>query len=92
MKEGSFAIDQLNVSEVSWNSLECESQMSESHVDGAYNVTQLMRAVAEPLLVSHFGENIIEELFNRYKKILTDRMSKEKTKFVNVTILLTRKP
>ncbi|WJX88782.1 hypothetical protein P8452_70830 [Trifolium repens] len=97
LKEGSFSIDQLGVSEVNWNALdnwnnfECESQMSESHSDGSYNVTQCMRAVSEPLLISHFGESIIEELFKRYQEILNDRMSKEKTKFVNVTILLTRK-
>jgi len=53
---------------------------------------QCMRAVSEPLLISHFGESIIEELFNHYQEILVDRMSKEKTKFVNVTVVLTRNP
>ncbi|XP_058736176.1 salicylate carboxymethyltransferase-like [Vicia villosa] len=98
LKEGSFNVDQLEVSEVNWNVLDewnalaCESHSSESLNDGAYNVTQCMRAVSEPMLINHFGESIIEDLFNRYQEILIDRMSKEKTKFVNVTISLTRKP
>jgi jasmonate O-methyltransferase len=50
-----------------------------------------MRAVAEPLLASHFGEAIIEEVFARYLNILVDRMSKEKTKFINVSISMTKK-
>ncbi|XP_057420276.1 S-adenosyl-L-methionine:benzoic acid/salicylic acid carboxyl methyltransferase 3-like [Lotus japonicus] len=97
LKEGSFAINRLEVSEVNWNAMdECnvfefESEMNESLSDSGYNVAQCMRAVAEPLLVNHFGEAIIEKVFSRYQEILADRMSKEKTKFVNVTILMTRK-
>ena len=97
LKEGSFAINRLEVSEVNWNALDewnaldFESERSESLSDGGYNVAQCMRAVAEPMLISHFGEAIIEEVFCRYQQILAERMSKEKTKFINVTILLTRK-
>ncbi|KHN22766.1 Salicylate O-methyltransferase [Glycine soja] len=97
LKEGSFAINRLEVSEVNWdafddwNALEFESERADSLSDGGYNVAQCMRAVAEPMLVSHFGEAIIEEVFSRYQQILADRMSKEKTKFTNVTILLTKK-
>ncbi|KAJ1411042.1 SAM dependent carboxyl methyltransferase, partial [Sesbania bispinosa] len=98
LNEGSFIINRLEVSEVNWNVFDKQSNfnfdseiLSETLKDGGYNVAQCMRAVAEPLLVSHFGEAIIEEVFDRYQEILADRMSKEKTKFVNVTILLTRK-
>ncbi|KAG4941311.1 hypothetical protein JHK87_045182 [Glycine soja] len=97
LKEGSFAINRLEVSEVNWNAfddrnaLEFESERSDTLSDGGYNVAQCMRAVAEPMLVSHFAEAIIEEVFSRYQQILTDRMSKEQTKFINVTVLLTRK-
>lgn len=97
LKEGSFAINRLEVSEVNWNAMdernafEFESEMNESLSDAGYNVAQSVRAVAEPMLVNHFGEAIIENVFSRYQEILADRMSKEKTKFVNVTILLTRK-
>ncbi|KAF5454419.1 hypothetical protein F2P56_024086 [Juglans regia] len=82
LKEGSFSIDCLEVSEVNWSVY--------NNNDG-YNVAQCMRAVAEPLLVSHFGEAIIEEVFSRYREILSDRISKENTCFVNVIVSLIKK-
>lgn len=47
-----------------------------------------MRAVAEPLLIDHFGKEISGEVFKRYEALLDDRMSKEKNAFVNVVISL----
>ncbi|AES95026.1 putative salicylate carboxymethyltransferase [Medicago truncatula] len=97
LREGSFTIDRLEVTEVHWNAyndwneVDFRSSLSKSLIDGAYNVTKCMRAVAEPLLVSHFGETIIEEVFGRYLEILVDRMSKERTEFINVSISLTKK-
>ncbi|XP_061354024.1 S-adenosyl-L-methionine:benzoic acid/salicylic acid carboxyl methyltransferase 3-like [Gastrolobium bilobum] len=97
LKEGSFTINRLDVFEVNWNpfynwnAFYSEYEISESLSDGGYNVAQLLRAVTEPLLVSHFGEAIIDEVFSRYQVILSDRMSKEKTEFTNITMSLTRK-
>ncbi|KHN36081.1 salicylate carboxymethyltransferase-like [Glycine soja] len=96
-KEGSFSITSLEVTVVPWNAydngnaFDSECGFSKSLSNGGYNVTKCMRAVAEPLLVSHFGEAIIEEVFSRYQQILTERMSKEKTEFVNVTISMIRR-
>ncbi|CAJ2646455.1 unnamed protein product [Trifolium pratense] len=98
LREGSFTIDCLEVTTVHWNAyddfndVDFESDdLSKPFIDGAYNVTNCMRAVAEPLLVSHFGEAIIEEVFGRYLEILVDRMSKEQTEFINVSISMTKK-
>ncbi|KAI9081277.1 hypothetical protein K1719_036777 [Acacia pycnantha] len=99
VKQGSFSINRVEVSAVNWNAYDDagwntkNSEFSESEVasDGGYNVAKCMRAVAEPLLISHFGESVIEEVFRRYQEILTDRMSKEKTEFINVTLSVTRK-
>ena len=73
-----------------WNKKNSEFSEYEVVSDGGYNVSNCMRAVAEPLLISHFGEGIIEEVFKRYQEILTDYMSKEKTEFINVTLYVTR--
>ncbi|KAK7307519.1 hypothetical protein VNO77_40655 [Canavalia gladiata] len=95
-KEGSFTIIGLEVSVVPWDAYDklnaSDSEcLSKSASNGGYNVTKCMRAVAEPLLVNHFGEAIIEEVFGRYQEILVDRMSKEKTEFVNVSISMIRR-
>ncbi|KAK7309310.1 hypothetical protein RJT34_05930 [Clitoria ternatea] len=92
LKEGSFTINGLEVTEMPWNAFDSECSLHTSVSDGGYNVTKCMRAVAEPLLVSHFGEAVIELVFSRYQHILIERMSKEKTEFVNVSISMTRKP
>ncbi|KAA8547402.1 hypothetical protein F0562_003734 [Nyssa sinensis] len=88
--EGSFAIDRLEATEVNWNAYDNEFCPSEAFKDGGYNVAKCMRAVAEPLLVSHFGEIIIDEVFSRYREIVANRMSKEKTQFINVVVSLTK--
>ncbi|XAR57923.1 Salicylate carboxymethyltransferase [Bertholletia excelsa] len=87
-KEGSFTINTLEVSRVNWRA--CGSEFSPPGELG-YDVAQCMRAVAEPLLASHFGGSIIDEVFERYQRIVADRMAKEKTEFFNVTVSMTRK-
>ncbi|MED6220952.1 S-adenosyl-L-methionine:benzoic acid/salicylic acid carboxyl methyltransferase 3 [Stylosanthes scabra] len=88
MKEGSFSIDRLEVSEVHWNPFNDDDSFSG---DGGYHVANLMRPVAEPLLANHFGEAIIEDAFRRYQRILTSVMSKETTTmFINVSVSMTR--
>lgn len=90
-KEGSFTIADLKVSVVPWNGFDSECGLSKSLSNGGYNVAKCMRAVAESMLVSHFGEAIIEEVFDRYQEILTERMSKEKTEFVNISLSVIRR-
>lgn len=90
-KEGSFVVNRIQVSKVDWNVYNNNQfNPSKGLRDGGYNVAKYMRAVAEPILISHFGEGIIDELFIRYGEIIMDRMGKEKTEFVNVTISLTK--
>jgi jasmonate O-methyltransferase len=62
LTEGSFTINQLEASEVNL-----------SELDDGYNLAQCIRAVAEPLLISHFGRDITKEVFNRFQKIVTDQ-------------------
>ncbi|KAI9075272.1 hypothetical protein K1719_042773 [Acacia pycnantha] len=86
-KEGSFTLNRLEVFEVSW-----KASCGEEHNDNSdgYKVGQMIRAVAEPLLVSHFGEAIIDDVFHRYQHILADHMSKEKALFLNLAVSLTK--
>lgn len=74
-KEGSFKIDHLEVSEVNQNVV----------YDGLNNDSEafyeeLGRYAAICVrAISHFGKSIIWEVFRRYTKIMTSRMSQEKT-------------
>ncbi|KAI8019826.1 Salicylate carboxymethyltransferase [Camellia lanceoleosa] len=92
-KDGSFTIDRLEVSRVDWNACKtelCPSSTDQEFKEDGYDVAKCMRAVAESLLVSHFGVEIIDEVFERYKKIVADRMAKERTEFFNVIVSMTR--
>ncbi|KAK4434005.1 Salicylate carboxymethyltransferase [Sesamum alatum] len=89
-KEGSFTINCLEASEIAWAACGGSGFYSPEGDDG-YDVAKCMRSVAEPLLVEHFGELVIDQLFENYRNILSDRMSKEDTKFINVTVSMTRK-
>nr|BCT65992.1 putative methyltransferase [Lotus japonicus] len=92
LKEGSFTINCLEISEVHWNAHDGWNAFDSKSLDsvGGYNVTKCMRAVNEPLLITHFGEAVIDEIFRRYHAILIDRTSKNNVKFINLSISMTR--
>lgn len=86
--EGSFAVDRLEISEVNWNV--CGNNDSCASA-GAYKFARCMRAVAEPMLASHFREEgVLDEVFRRYGELAADRMAKERTEFINVSVSLKR--
>ncbi|KAI3412631.1 uncharacterized protein J3R85_017067 [Psidium guajava] len=87
-KQGSFSIDCLEVSEVNWSVFDTDLDPNVALEDGVYDLARCMRAVAEPLVLHHFGEEIIDEVFKRYKAQLAARMSTENPAFVNVVISL----
>ncbi|KAF7809703.1 salicylate carboxymethyltransferase [Senna tora] len=76
VKEGSFNINRINVSEVNWDASGGWKAMADG--DGGYNVAKCIRAVAEPLLTSHFGESIVDEVFTRFQEILTDHSTRSR--------------
>ncbi|XP_075674765.1 S-adenosyl-L-methionine:benzoic acid/salicylic acid carboxyl methyltransferase 3-like [Castanea sativa] len=90
LKEGYFSIDRLEVFAIKWNDFDNEFNASNAFSDDGYKVAKYMRVVAESMLVSHFGDTIIDEVFLRYGKIITDRISKENCQFINVTISITK--
>ncbi|KMT14984.1 hypothetical protein BVRB_3g064890 [Beta vulgaris subsp. vulgaris] len=89
-KEGSFNLNQVLITEVNWKPNEQYKNPYDKSSDHA-NFTNCMRAVAEYLLISHFGEAILEEVFRRYEKMVKISMAKEKNVFTNITVSLTRK-
>lgn len=78
-KEGSFTIDLLRT---------LEHQM-DSSCEG-YNEAQSVRAFAQPLLVSHFGDDnkLMDVVFNKCREIYANTMAKEKNIFTNVIVSL----
>ncbi|XP_073127340.1 salicylate carboxymethyltransferase [Henckelia pumila] len=91
-KEGSFGINHLETSEISWAAWGKGFHAAAAAEPDGNNVSGCMRSVAEPLLSERFGESVMDQIFDKYSKILCDRLAKgEEPKFVNVTVSMTRK-
>ncbi|CAN1792617.1 Salicylate carboxymethyltransferase [Linum perenne] len=84
-KDGSFVIECIEIKEMSLDPYEAQN-------NGGHNVAKYMRAVAEPLLVRHFGSDasFIDAVFRRYSVIVSESMAAVKTNFVHLSVSLTK--
>ncbi|KAJ4982457.1 hypothetical protein NE237_033294 [Protea cynaroides] len=88
--EGSFYLDGLEIFDINWDGSD-EDNNKEFKFDrftSGQKVAKLIRAVTEPLIVYHFGDSVIDVLFNRYMEYINDHLLKEEGKFVNFVISL----
>ncbi|GMY23513.1 probable jasmonic acid carboxyl methyltransferase 1 isoform X1 [Fagus crenata] len=92
-KEGSFVIDRLETFEVNLDLH--DNDENKNYVFDKYtcgqDVAHLIRAISESLLAHHFGDAIIDDLFERYAERIGEHLSMEKTKHFNIVISMTRK-
>nr|XP_043622390.1 benzoate carboxyl methyltransferase-like [Erigeron canadensis] len=94
--EGSFSLDKLTNFHVNWDPYDTDytntNDLSEpaTHCHGT-NTAKVLRAVTEPLLTSHFGSFIIDDLFRRYGKHVAKHLAIKKTRHFNLAISLTKK-
>ncbi|PWA36929.1 anthranilate O-methyltransferase 3 [Artemisia annua] len=94
LNEGSFSINKLDVFQGNWDPYDTDytnmkdsNEASQIHGKNAANV---VRAVSEPLLTSHFGNSIVEEVFMRYGKYVAEHLAKKKTRYYNLVVSLTK--
>ncbi|KAI3496210.1 hypothetical protein L1887_38565 [Cichorium endivia] len=93
--EGSFFLDMLNVFQVNWDPHDTDyTSTKDFDVHNrihSINTAKALRAVMEPLLTSHFGNSIIDILFDNFKKHVALHLAKKKTRYYNIAISLSRK-
>ncbi|CAA7405841.1 unnamed protein product [Spirodela intermedia] len=85
-KEASFSVECLKVFETRLNLL-----LEHATVSIPQSITNCVQAVLEPLLVRHFGSDIIEALFSKYKKMIEEDRSIVKVKLSNLVVSLVYK-
>ncbi|KAJ4817701.1 S-adenosyl-L-methionine-dependent methyltransferases superfamily protein [Rhynchospora pubera] len=69
-------------------------KMTESNVDhiqSGANMAMSLRSVFEPVLVGHFGADIVDELFSRFAMNAAERLVKQKTKLHFLAVCLKKK-
>lgn len=89
--DGSFVLDHLEAFEIDWDG-------DGGHVYDTFEtqcrgrrVAKTIRAVVESMLESHFGNDMnMDELFRRFEQMVGDYLSKNKTKYMNFVVSLTR--
>ncbi|XP_043700464.1 S-adenosyl-L-methionine:benzoic acid/salicylic acid carboxyl methyltransferase 1-like [Telopea speciosissima] len=89
--EGSFYLDQFEIFDVNWDASDDDADNKECTFNRfitAQKVAQYVRAVIESLLACHFGDVVMDVLFNRYMEYVTDHLSKEEGKLTSIVISL----
>lgn len=93
--EGSFSVDRLHTFETNWDAQDGEDNKKfvfDKFVSGK-NAAKHIRAVTELMLASHFGNSIIDNVFERYAAHVSEYLSnyKEKAKHFNIVVSMTKK-
>ncbi|TVU31358.1 hypothetical protein EJB05_23041, partial [Eragrostis curvula] len=84
-----FNINQIQLFESNWDP---DDDSDGNHVPNAIqsgmNVAKCLRAVMEPLFVSHFGECILDKIFQMYARNVSKHLEKEKTNYSVIVVSL----
>lgn len=90
--EGSFTLQAMKTFKMGW-----DANLHNDIVDGIVDskmrgelIAKYHRAVFEPLLIDGFGENIMDELFSRFAKLLAQLIELETLEFTNIVLLLSK--
>ncbi|XP_057469069.1 probable jasmonic acid carboxyl methyltransferase 2 [Actinidia eriantha] len=95
--EGSFVVDRLETFEIDWDGGVLSNSISEARktdletFSSGQRVAKTIRAVVEPMLESHFGKQIMDDLFYRYSAIVDDYLSENRTKYIILVVSFTKK-
>ncbi|KAK2452363.1 S-adenosyl-L-methionine:benzoic acid/salicylic acid carboxyl methyltransferase [Trifolium repens] len=94
-KEGSFMVNSYETYEIDWDDgMELQNDHDDllgRKMSSGERVAKTIRAVVESMLESHFGSHIIDDLFQRYAKLVEDHLSKTRTKYINLVISLVKR-
>jgi jasmonate O-methyltransferase len=88
-KNGLFDVEHIKLFESNWDPQDdSEGGVVVDCASSGANVAQCIRAVLEPLIVDHFGEDIIEELFTVYASNIANHLEKAKAKYPIIMVSL----
>lgn len=94
-KEGSFVLDCLQSFEVDWDTRTADDMINEGEsatkLTSGEQMAKTIRAVVESMLKSRFVEEIMDDLFLRYGKILDDYLSTKRGNYINLVVSLIRR-
>ncbi|RLM55847.1 hypothetical protein C2845_PM10G06900 [Panicum miliaceum] len=87
-----YDINHIQLFESNWDPYDdSEGDFVGDTVQSGINVAKCLRAVMEPLFARHFGEYILDELFERYALNVAKHLEREKTKYSVIVVSLRSK-
>ncbi|KAJ7978342.1 Carboxyl methyltransferase [Quillaja saponaria] len=86
--EGSFKLQKLEAFNIGWDSFAKNYDGSFEKQERAAMVANSIRSVSESLLASHFGEQVMDDLFCRFKEDVLDHMEAHKCQYINLVVSL----
>ncbi|KAH7528927.1 hypothetical protein FEM48_Zijuj05G0129600 [Ziziphus jujuba var. spinosa] len=89
--EGSFGLHKLESFKTDWDTHIKKANNSLDSKERAAIIGADIRTVAEPILVAHFGDKIMDKLFDRVGEDVLDHMLRYNCQNVNLVISLTKK-
>ncbi|KAF5177859.1 Salicylate carboxymethyltransferase, partial [Thalictrum thalictroides] len=92
-RDGSFHLDSLESFELNWDVMDDpkNDDFIFCNITSGQNVAKSIRAVTEFILASHFGEEIIEDLFHRYAEHVSEQLVTDKIRYINLVMCMTKK-
>ncbi|XP_047306497.1 probable jasmonic acid carboxyl methyltransferase 2 [Impatiens glandulifera] len=85
-EENSFYLEKLQDFDCEWD----PDDKLYKKGSGEY-LTNCIRSISEPMLVSHFGELDLDYVFERYKEHAANNLKSNKTNYINLIICLCKK-
>ena len=82
--EGSFELEKLEIMEV-------EKKDNEDGMSSSELAAKTIRAVQESMLAPHFGEEILNKLFDTYGRMFDEELAKEDIRPITFVVVLRRK-
>ncbi|XP_047306550.1 probable jasmonic acid carboxyl methyltransferase 2 [Impatiens glandulifera] len=86
VKEMSFELEKIVIFKDNW-----DQDDSDDKKKSGQDIADCIRAVTEQMLVTHFGELFLNNVFKRYAERIANHLKTEKTKFINLTVSLRKK-
>ena len=88
-KNGLFDVEHMKLFESNWDPQDdSEGDVVLDCTSSGANVAKCIRAVMEPLIVDHFDEDIIEDLFTVFASTVAKHLEKGKAKYPIIMVSL----
>lgn len=91
-KQGSFTLDTLESFEANWdpNDIKFANVKASDEPNFGKRIAKIVRAAAEPMLVTYFGNSAMDLVFQKFGKYMDEHLSTEKIKNFVLVISLTK--